>query len=591
VVGALVLATVAVLNAQDAPGPKVEEQVVGPAKQGNFYSVSPRGAHLATVTQKGSRFVVVIDGVEGPKFDDVLNLDGGVKVAFSPDGTRTAYVGRSGQDYVLIVDGKEVMRPGHADDSNAVSQLAFTANSKHYWFQQHVHKSNQTGDDYMCIVFDGVAEIPGGMSPIFSSDGEHHAYVATNPRDINQRSVILDGKPVGYPGTDPKFTGDGEHLLVQTQVSLGQGRGSAVQILLDGKPWLKADAVVLYPAPVGNLVAAVVTRSTTSAPGHLTFLVIGGKKIDASDSNNIPRITFSPDGKHYAAECDTVANSRFVVVDGKRGQEYQSLSNLAFSPDSSHCAYQAMMNGKTFLVIDGEESDGYSSVQEFAFGGGGKRIGYTAVRDMNDRVVVVDGAEKKWPALQVNGIGFSPDGSRCAYWLISTAGEHLVLDGVEDAGLMVMPYRSTFDNRPQHYLFSPDGKHVAYFGTKPGELNPSSYGFVVDGKRIQTAPIFIDPMFSPDSRHVFWKVPDPQQQHVAIHVDGQRAAAFDSTSLLLGNARTWEVGDDGVLIALGQDGEKMKRLRITPSADTSVETMIAAAAAAAPSPATGKPAK
>jgi hypothetical protein len=109
-------------------------------------------------------------------------------------------------------------------------------------------------------------------------------------------------------------------------------------------------------------------------------------------------------------------------------------------------------------------------------------------------------------------------------------------------------------------------------------LNQAAYGFTVDGKRIQTAPIFIDPMFSPDSRHVFWKVPDQQQQHFTIQVDGQRAAQFDATSLLLGNARTWEVGDDGVLVVLGQDGEKMKRLRITPSADTSVEAMIAAAA-------------
>lgn len=589
VVGAFALVVVGVLNAQDATGPKVEEQVVGPAKQGNFYSVSPRGAHLATVTQKGSRFVVVIDGVEGPKFDDVVTLDGSVKVAFSPDGTRTAYLGRSGDEFVLVVDGKELMRPGRAADSYGtapISQLGFTSNSKHVWFLQQVHKSNEPGDVYTCVVFDGVAEIPGGATPVFSLDGEHHAYVAVNPRDTKQQSVILDGKPAGYSGTDPKFTGDGQHLLVQTLVPLGPGRGNATQVLLDGKPWLKAEYAVLYPASVGDLVAAAVTRTTTSAPWRLSFLVIGGKKIDASEAVNVSKVTFSPDGKRYAAECDTAANSRFVVVDGKKGQEYQSIVNLAFSPDSSRCAYQGVLNGKFFVVVDGEESDGYTGVQEFAFGGG-KRIGYIAHSDYTKRTIVVDGVAKEWATPGISGIVFSADGSHYAHRSSSGNTDHLVVDGVENANFRAMPLRSTLETLPLYFVFSPDGRHIACFGAPEGSTDYTANGLVLDGKRIQAGQSFLNPTFSPDSRHLFWMTPDAQQRRYTILVDGQRAAEIDASGLLLSAARTWEMGDDGVLAVLAQDGEKLKRLRITPSAGTSVDTLIANAASVA----TGKPAK
>ncbi len=51
---------------------KVDEQVVAPNEQGLRYSISPRGAHLVAVTQKGSRYVVLHDGVAGPLFDQIF---------------------------------------------------------------------------------------------------------------------------------------------------------------------------------------------------------------------------------------------------------------------------------------------------------------------------------------------------------------------------------------------------------------------------------------------------------------------------------------------------------------------------------------
>ena len=108
------------------------------------------------------------------------------------------------------------------------------------------------------------------------------------------------------------------------------------------------------------------------------------------------------------------ACTTFAFVDGKKGQEYATISNLAFSEDSSHFVYQGMIGGKTFVVVDGEESDGFSNVQEFTFGGGGKRVGYIAYDNTMVRTVVVDGKATNQKTNSVSALAFSADGSRCA---------------------------------------------------------------------------------------------------------------------------------------------------------------------------------
>jgi len=43
---------------------KIEEQVLAPVGESSTYFLSQRGVHLACVTNKGSRSIVIVDGVD-----------------------------------------------------------------------------------------------------------------------------------------------------------------------------------------------------------------------------------------------------------------------------------------------------------------------------------------------------------------------------------------------------------------------------------------------------------------------------------------------------------------------------------------------
>jgi hypothetical protein len=91
---------------------KVQETLMGPRSQRVYQSDD--GDHLAIVTPKGSRQVVLLDGVEGPVFDEIPQnfswssyRGSGGSIVFSPTGGHSAYVARRAGDFIAVVDGKE----------------------------------------------------------------------------------------------------------------------------------------------------------------------------------------------------------------------------------------------------------------------------------------------------------------------------------------------------------------------------------------------------------------------------------------------------------------------------------------------------
>jgi Tol biopolymer transport system component len=169
------------LSAQVPAKTMVEEQVMVTGEQGLQYSLSSKGQHLAAVALRGSRKVMVHDGTDGPRFDDIPEAPGtGSPVIWSDDGARLAYIARAGQEFVIMVDGKEHARGPWADANSGANQptvqsAAFTPGGKHFWFVRK--QSDATLHTFQQLVIDGK---PGPVSnaviqPVWSNDGEHHA--------------------------------------------------------------------------------------------------------------------------------------------------------------------------------------------------------------------------------------------------------------------------------------------------------------------------------------------------------------------------------------------------------------------------------
>jgi hypothetical protein len=568
------------------PGTRIEEKVLAPVQQGAEFVMSPRGVNVATVALSGSRKVVWYNGVEGPKFDEILASPytfggaGEAKVVFSPDGNRYAYCARAGNEVVVMVDGKELARtsePAAAGGFNTLcSNLSFTSNSKHIYYLSQVYPSN--GYPYVRLVFDGVSNPPGGwaeMAPIptFSPDGDHYAYIWNDPDKTRNKpwALIVDGKPAPYRGGSPQWSADSRHLYTQIPVM----RGNTLvgnDLLLDGKPMMRADAIYLHVAPTGDLVVAVATQNRPGA-APVQFLVVEGKKVPGSETF-IGEIVFSPDGKHYAAKCGPLGKQS-VIVDGKKQLDYFSIDKISFTADSSKVVYQAGVQGnKSFVVVGEQESEAFPGLVDPVVAPTGNRVGGTMVGSPQ---LFLDGKTTRVNAMAVSDLGFSPDGTRYAF-LAAQPGlkVQLVLDGVLQANSFL---GNPVVNEPR-YVWSPDSKHIAHFHEGGG-----TRGVFLNGKVLPIAPapgqgMYTMLTFTPDSKHLIWARNQVVQgdQGFRVFIDGKPVYeglyATSSFSLVPGS---WEMAPDGTLSFVTQDDNNLKRVSITPSPETSLETLLAMA--------------
>ena len=174
---------------------KVEEVALGPiptdVSGGNC---SLDGWHMAYVTRKGDKQLVVLDGQAGPEYNRI-----GLPT-WSPDGLRLAYVAVRGQKSLVVVDGQ----PGPEWDAvegegSAIPMwfgaVVFSADSKRV-----IYKARK-GDKRLVVVdgqagpeYDSVFPMRG--RDYFTPDGKRFAYQA---RDGKKFQAVVDGQP-GFKG-------------------------------------------------------------------------------------------------------------------------------------------------------------------------------------------------------------------------------------------------------------------------------------------------------------------------------------------------------------------------------------------------------
>jgi WD40 repeat protein len=437
----------------------------------------------------------------------------------------------------------------------------------------------------------------GVGDPLVSPDGEHLAYVVQISRD--KSALLLDGKDTGYMADNLQFTADSKHL-----VGLGHG-ADGTSLLIDGKPVVKARGVNgLYLSPAGNRIIAVLQHQDPKTRTIGQFLWVDGKPVEASLCQTIKKVVFSPDGKRYAALCGRTG-AEWMVVDGKKGQEYQliaegdataPLAGPRFSSDSSKFGYGGHANGKAFVVIDDEKSDAFYSDGDFIFSPDSKHVVMSGRSwgggDWQRQVPVLIIDDKTQPLLPNAGVTlftFSPDGSRYAY----VAGNVVVVDG-KSTGIVGL------------FSFSPDSKHVCITGSRAAD---NKAGLFLDGQLV-FVPVRSDinyRAFTPDGQHLFWMDHEAATGAAAgtyqfvTYVDGQAVARADespkASTILMPTGfgsftktiPAWSVGSDGTLTCLAPSGDAIKRIQVTPGSGTSVAALVSSAAAQPqPSPAAGQ---
>jgi hypothetical protein len=570
----MVVVVVLVLAARSPADPKIDEFVV-PGDKLVAITMSPQGLHVAALMNKGSRFCVAIDGAEGPKIDQILALDlnqwsGGTvaPVLFSDDGSHSAYAAKFGDEMAVFLDGKEIYR-GPWQAAIGRTPLMFSAGGKHLFF------SVQNGSGTVTFVDGKAGPTNGGNFEIATSaDGEHYAYAGTEPSKGNVHWNFIDGRQVQFVGEHLQYTSNG-HL-----VSLFTGE-KGVALVIDGKHPAALVADAIEPVWISSAGVQIAAQPRMK---QQTLLWLNGKAVPGTEGTNIQKVVFSPDGKRFAAQVGSKTGSSFVIVDGKKEQEYSSIDNLQFTADSAHVFYIGRQNGnnQVFAVLDGEESDPFGMMTDAPIVAG-KHVAMIGGNSKNNgkKQFYYDG--KLTPAKQADTLTLSPDGSRYAWVDLAASGRDrgIFVDGKElpnTAPLFFMGACRDPDDHKGYKVqlgntccyFSPDSKHVVYVAMILPENKIR--GLFVDEKLVVPDPNsgFQWATFTPDSKHLICATTKE------LYIDGKSVAKYEPGALdkFCGN---WEVQPDGTFGCVAKLGDDYKRLRITPDPAVTIDSVLAAA--------------
>ena len=499
---------------------KVQETLMGPVS--GRVVMSDDGDHLAVVTPKGSRQVVLLDGVEGPVFDEIPaqfgwgNYRGTGPIVFSPTGGRSAYVGRRAGDFIAVVDGKEavtLMNPETAKGINYTDPAAWRFMFSHDG--SRLAFAAREGTSWVMVV-DGV------KSPAYRAldmsqaalNGKRLFYVAQTASDQKWHAIV-DGKmgPAYDTIRSLKVTPDGAHYAFIIEKRSPTARPAAV--VVDGAEGAtEREIPELEQAPDGR-VAYMAMRPQTGPGGNPPHLIVGA--LDATWTTTFgyavaagpsppQHVAWSADGKRVAYIQQNNPNPGVtVMVNGKAmGPAYASASAPLWSPDGNRLAYVGTSPSGAFPVIDGQELDGYTWVREFTWSPDGKHYAFYG-SNSTGIWIVVDG--KTQPKALNFGMGaqrWNLDGNHFVYSAQTTITNYQpVVDFVLKPHNLGEFHTRRQANPPITYptfLYSPDGTRLAYVGTRTDGTGRAAVW--VDGVPQEgPLPNYFHPAWSPDSRH------------------------------------------------------------------------------------------
>lgn len=509
-----------------------EDQEVAPMGADVKYAISPHGLHIAAATMKGSRKIILMDGVAGPVLDELVWIKGqkfeyfnqlvqhrgsdgdmdpsNAPVVFSEDGNRFAYVGRQGDEFVVMLDGKEFARGPFT--AGAIQSLGFMPSGKRLCYILTTRPSKDA-NQVTRLVVEGSNDNPPvpnmrAENVSFSPNGEHYAFLAPAERATH---LVVDGKldPPEYNTSGlvlsrtnwyPIFTGDSQHPIT---IRVPPNENSALEyanptIFLDGKPVLKTPASEEPEGPNGKMRTFHASLLEISvAPKGDGFTAIfkmhnGPQRLffnnqPVADAFKIEPVVWSSSGKRYLAKCQTDHQSQFMVIDGKKKPDYRSVSlqsnrqsggnspTQGFTSDSSKSVYVAHTD-KAFLVVEDEESDGYKELNDLTFTATGAHIGFVATDDSGKKIVVIDGKPSE-PRTDARDLMLTSDAAHHGFVSGNREFPTLVIDGVDQPFILgddLIHFTTSSGESDKHFLFNADGRHFVYCGVPPPAPTSSS---------------------------------------------------------------------------------------------------------------------
>jgi hypothetical protein len=235
---------------------------------------------------KGSRQVVLIDGVEGPVFDEIPSTSVWTgwqgspgPIVLSPTGGHSAYVGRRGGDLIAVVDGKEAVTLSTPATQQGLSYS--DPSGWNFFFSHdgaHLAYAAIAGPGSMVMVVDGV------KSPAYHAfdlkqtalQGKRLVYVAQTT-DMKWHAVV-DGK--AGPGYDVissmSLTPDGAHYAFIAGRRAANTSAAGSLVVVDGVEG------AVYPMGVSDLeqapdgrVAYMAMEPQTGPGGNPPHLIVG----------------------------------------------------------------------------------------------------------------------------------------------------------------------------------------------------------------------------------------------------------------------------------------------------------------------------
>ena len=331
----LTLALVASLTAVSPPPVKVSftEKIfctIPDDIKYRYLTVSPTGAHVAYMANRGGTWHMVLDKKFGPGFSSISG-----KPYFLADGKTVVYTANVGGLVQLFVGGRAAMR------ESIVGKPVFSPNLKKFAF---VAKKLTGGGNVNAKVY--FAVVNGKKGPMYEGVG------------------------------NPAFSADGGSWAHSVQFGLEGGRnygtfGMVVNGRVVGQKFLRIGNPVY--APKGKSMAFWADSGDLSSVRKV--MVVNGR-VHPGNYTEIGPPSFSPDGRRIGYTASPDSRKRFMVIDGKPQQDWDYLGFVVWNKTGSSYAYRAQKGQDHFIIHNGKASKRYKGVGEPSFSHDGKTLAH-----------------------------------------------------------------------------------------------------------------------------------------------------------------------------------------------------------------------